>query len=307
MAAELARPEGVKDRGGAGPGRAPPGGGRRQGGGGGGGHAGGGGAGGPVVGGGLGQVQVGEPADGRRGQVGVELGHRDRAGQDDRGPGVGQGGGQGDRVLGDAVLPGQLGERRSGGAAGGQPAVGHGFLDEDGPAGGGRFGGGRGDRGLKQVPGDLGRAEQRLAVDGERKGTADGVGLVRAAGGQPDQDALVAQLGQRAQQGRVVEQAGVQGGRVDLVQRDAVAEQGAALGQLGGEHGQRVFFDLVGDRVHPPVADVAVTPLGADDHVGVVALGQPAAQKLLGPAVGPGDVDVADAGRVGRVEHGEGL
>src|SRR5580704_11664911 len=51
---------------------------------------------GPVGVGGFGEAERGELADGKRGQVLIELRAGDGAGQYDRCPGLGQGGGQGD-------------------------------------------------------------------------------------------------------------------------------------------------------------------------------------------------------------------
>jgi site-specific DNA recombinase len=47
----------------------------------------------------------------------------------------------------------------------------------------------------------------------------------------------------------------------------------------------RPFCQLRKDHLEPPAAGVAVAPFRADDHVRMAALGKPATQKLLGPAV----------------------
>jgi len=87
---------------------------------------------------------------------------------------------------------------------------------------------------------------------------------------------------------------------------EPVTEQGPALRQLGREHGQRMLLDLLLRGVQPPATGVAVSPLRTDDHVRMTALGQPAGQEFLRPAVGTSRVDVPDPGRVGSVQHREG-
>src|SRR5580704_5258517 len=52
-----------------------------------------------------------------------------------------------------------------------------------------------------------------------------------------------------------------------LIQGEPVTEQSPALRQLGGEHGQRMFLDLLLRSVEPPATGIAVSPLRTDDHV----------------------------------------
>src|SRR5689334_12452097 len=67
-----------------------------------------------------------------------------------------------------------------------------------------------------------------------------------------------------------------------------------------------MFLDLLARSVKPPVTGIAVSPLRTDDHVRLAALGQPAGQEFLRPAVGTGRIDVSDPGRVSSVQHREG-
>ena len=91
-----------------------------------------------------------------------------------------------------------------------------------------------------------------------------------------------------------------------LIQGEPVTEQGPALRQLGREHGQRMLLDLLHRSVEPPATGIAIPPLRTDDHVRMAALGQPAGQELLRPAVGTGRIDVPDPGRVRSIQHREG-
>src|SRR5215218_224250 len=240
------------------------------------------------------------------GQVGLQLVGGDGAGEDDVGPGVGEHGGQGDGVGADVVGGGDAGEGVGcrAAAVGGQAAVGDRLLDDHAPAGAAGLGQGPAGRGFQEVPGGLDAAEGGLAGGGELQGAADGRGLGGAAGGQADLQALVAEAGQLVQDRPVLKDAAVEGGRVDLVEVEVVAEQGSGLGRLAGQGGEGVVLDLVGVGVHAPVADVGVAPFGADGDLGrvEVAGAQPGGEELLGPAVGAGRVQVADAGGVGGVQ-----
>ena len=84
-----------------------------------------------------------------------------------------------------------------------------------------------------------------------------------------------------------------------------VAQERAALGELRREARERQFLLLVYRSIDRPARRVPVAPLAADRQ-GVrchTTVGEPARQELLGAAVAAGDVDVADAGRVRRVEQ----
>src|SRR5690242_19398077 len=129
---------------------------------------------------------------------------------------------------------------------------------------------------------------------------------MRTARAQPNDHTLGPQPGQRGPQPSVGKQSGIYGQRMHLIQGEPVTEQGPALRQLGREHGQRMFLDLLLRSVEPPATGIAVPPLRTDDHVRMAALGQPAGQELLRPAVGTGRVDVPDPGRVRSVQHREG-
>src|SRR6185437_15800894 len=91
-----------------------------------------------------------------------------------------------------------------------------------------------------------------------------------------------------------------------LVQGEPVTEQGPALRQLVREHGQRMFLDLLARSVKPPATGIAIPPLRPDDYVRMAALGQPAGQEFLRPAVGTGRIDVPDTGRVSSIQYREG-
>ena len=109
-----------------------------------------------------------------------------------------------------------------------------------------------------------------------------------------------------ALQRSVGKQSGINGQRMHLIQGEPVTEQGPALRQLGREHGQRMFLDLLARSVKPPATGIAVPPLRPDDHVRMAALGQPAGQEFFRPAVRTGRIDVPDPGRVRGIQHREG-
>ncbi len=88
----------------------------------------------------------------------------------------------------------------------------------------------------------------------------DDVGLAGSAHGQPDGDAVVAQVGQGVEHGVVVEDAALERGRMDLVEIEMGTEQRRGLGQLVAEHGQGVVLGLVDGGGHVPVPGVAVSP-----------------------------------------------
>ncbi len=96
----------------------------------------------------------------------------------------------------------------------------------------------------------------------------------------------------------VVEHATVEGGRVDLVERQPVTEQPAALVPLVAQVADRVLLGLVRSRrLDLPVGGVLVAPLGADGQVVPPQLPglHPVGDELLRPSVGPSRVDVAHA------------
>jgi hypothetical protein len=53
-----------------------------------------------------------------------------------------------------------------------------------------------------------------------------------------------------------------------------------------------MFFYLVLIRVKLPATSIAITEFRPDDHVRMIAIGQPAAQEFLGPAIGAGRIDM---------------
>src|SRR6516225_9126940 len=67
-----------------------------------------------------------------------------------------------------------------------------------------------------------------------------------------------------------------------------------------------MFLDLLARSVKPPATGIAVPPLRPDHHVRTAALGQPAGQEFLRPAVRTGRIDVPDPGRVSSIQHREG-
>jgi hypothetical protein len=97
----------------------------------------------------------------------------------------------------------------------------------------------------------------------------------------------------------------VRGHRVDLVERQPVAEQLARLPELAPEGTDGVVLHLVDVDVHPPAAGVDVAPLGSHGQrtEGDVTAAQPGAEKGLRQPVRPGDVDITHAGLVRGVQH----
>ncbi len=150
-------------------------------------------------------------------------------------------------------------------------------------------------RALVQVPGRLHGVEQP-----QRQRLVDRLRLARAA----DRDAE-RQVGllHRAQQRVVAQHAALGRRRMDLVEREPLAELLARLGQLALERREVVVLDLRRVVRDLPARRVHVAPLGADRHPRRVVRAQPLAQELLGQPVGAGGVEVAHALLVGEVEH----
>jgi hypothetical protein len=93
--------------------------------------------------------------------------------------------------------------------------------------------------------------------------------------------------------------------RCGSVEVEAVAEKAATLRELGREARERQLFLLVDGRVDAPAGRVSVAPLAADRerirrHC---TLSKPSREELLGAPVAARDVDVADAGGAGGVQH----
>ena len=155
-----------------------------------------------------------------------------------------------------------------------------------------------------QVPGRLHRVE---AAD--LQSALDGVGLAGPGGGESDEDARVAQARELVAHGGVVEHAALERRRVDLVEREVIAEQGARLAELAAQRRDREVLDLVLGDVDAPVRRVRVAPLRADGDVGArqAAALQPRGEEGLAAAVGARGVVVAHAALVGRVEHLVGM
>lgn len=90
-----------------------------------------------------------------------------------------------------------------------------------------------------------------------------------------------------------------------MVNGQPIAQQCPTELPLLGEGCPGVVLDLVYIGVHPPIAHMAVAPLGADDEVvDRRASGQPPGQELLSAAVRTSDVQIADPGVVGGVQKG---
>ena len=126
-----------------------------------------------------------------------------------------------------------------------------------------------------------------------------------AGGGEPDADARLAQARELVAHRGVVEHAALERGRVDLVEREVLAEQRARLAELAAQRRDREVLDLVLVDVDAPVRGVGVAPLRADGHVAAreAAALEPRAEEGLAAAVGARRVEVAHAALVGRVEH----
>jgi len=189
---------------------------------------------GPVGAGGFGEAERRKLADGKRGQVLIQLrAGGNGAGQHNRCPGLGQREGQRDRVLGDAAHRRQRGQRRRGPARRSQPPLATASLTRTAhpaAAASAAAGPADGSRRFHVTCAAVNSCCPSTASDSARRIVFR---LVRAARAQPDDHALGAQPGKRGQQRGVGKQSGVKGQRVHLVQGEPVTEQGPALAPAG--------------------------------------------------------------------------
>ena len=154
-------------------------------------------------------------------------------------------------------------------------------------------------RALEQVPGRLHCVEAPTS-----RARSIGLALVRSGGGQPDRQTRLAQPSELAEHLSVVENPALERGRMDLVDPEIRSEQGAALGNLPSQCGEREILDLVHLGVDAPVGGVGVAHLEPT----VTAPGsrprrsEPGGEELLRLAVRAGGVEVADAAVVRGVE-----
>mmetsp|Transcript_9205 Transcript_9205/g.30364 ORF Transcript_9205/g.30364 Transcript_9205/m.30364 type:complete len:348 (+) Transcript_9205:24-1067(+) len=106
---------------------------------------------------------------------------------------------------------------------------------------------------------------------------------------------------------RILEDAALEGGAVDLVQGQVRTDQGLRLRKLLLQIRERVLLNLVrlSARVHSPVRAVRVAPLARHRQVvrGEPARGEPPGEELLTSPVAARTVDVANASLVRTVEH----
>jgi hypothetical protein len=93
---------------------------------------------------------------------------------------------------------------------------------------------------------------------------------------------------------------------VDLVERQARAEQRPCLGHLAAKGVRREVLDLGRVGVDLPVGRVGVAPLRADRHLDVAPL-QPRSEERLRATVRARGVEVAHAAVVRGVEHRVGV
>src|SRR5690606_3054435 len=101
----------------------------------------------------------------------------------------------------------------------------------------------------------------------------------------------------------ILQYAGVEGGRMDLIESESIAEQPPALAQLALQGGAGVVLDLVDLSVDLPFPHVPVPPLGTDYRVGMAASLDPGGHELLSMPIRAGSVEVAHSQSVRRVEH----
>jgi hypothetical protein len=188
----------------------------------------------------------------------------------------------------------------------GQPSVGQRFLDDDTEAGVMSLPERRRGRSLQQIPRGLHRLEDARPVHAHVDRPPDGLRLSRSGHGEPDRQPFGLERGEPFEHRAIVEDAALERRRVNLIELQVRREDVSALGHLPLERAGREVLHLVHGRVGLPVCGVPVSPFRTDGRgAGWHApRAQPRSKKGLGQPVRSGRVDVADAGRPGRVEHG---
>jgi len=157
-------------------------------------------------------------------------------------------------------------------------------------------------RGLQHVPGRLHGREERFAVDPLPEAADDRLGLLRTARGEPEDEARLPDRAELIQQLAIVEHTALDGGGMDLVEREVIAEEPPRLRDLPSERGDREILHLLDVGVEPPSAQVGVSPLRSDHDLRTIPGVEPSTEERLGIAVGSRDVHVPDARGVRRIE-----
>src|SRR4029077_10979420 len=101
------------------------------------------------------------------------------------------------------------------------------------------------------------------------------VGLLRTARGEAEDEARLPDRAELIQQLAIVEHTALDGGGVDLVEGQVIAQEPPRLRDLPPEGGDREVLHLLDVGVQPPSAYVGVTPLRADPHIVRIARGEP--------------------------------
>src|SRR5262249_43417764 len=124
----------------------------------------------------------------------------------------------------------------------------------------------RGERGLEAVERRLDRVEHALAVALRGECELERAGRRRAAQREADRavGAAAAPVDERGEERPVLQRTGLGRRAVDLVEREAVAEERARLPELRGEARERELLLLVHGGVDAPGGGVAVPPLAPD-------------------------------------------
>src|SRR5438270_13971714 len=92
---------------------------------------------------------------------------------------------------------------------------------------------------------------------------------------------------------------------MDLIEAERIAQAGPRLSLLTAQGVDGELLDLVHLDVDAPVRGVGVAPFGSHGHFAAAeaALREPGTKELFGAPIGASRVEVADAARVGGVEH----
>ena len=123
--------------------------------------------------------------------------------------------------------------------------------------------------------------------------------------GQPDREPFGLQPAEFVEHAPIVKDAAFDRGRVDLIKPKSVTEQRPAFDDLPAQRLDRQVLHLVNRSIELPRPDIRVAPLGTDRQriARRLSRAQPGSEKLLRQSVRTCCVNVANAGRVRRVEH----
>jgi hypothetical protein len=239
------------------------------------------------------------PGELERDQVAPKLCHCRRPAEHDVRPGPRERRRERERVLARPLFPGGRRER-IGRSTRGEAPVGERLLDQDHEARLVRTSERLLGCALVEVPGGL-HGVETAAV----QSTVDGGRLLWSGDAEADPDPAGAQCVELLAHGRVVQHAAVEGGRVDLVDPEPIAEQLVRLAPLRPEVLHRQVLHLVLGGIDPPVRRVAIAPLRA--HGDLAALQsttpEPRPEERLGTAVRTRGVEPAHSALVRGVEH----